>query len=55
MNDFLEQLQSIDSKENHLKTIDNLLLVYLTSLEANDHEERCQTLLLCIKIRELFV
>lgn len=55
MEDFILDLESIDTKENHLKTFDNLLLVYLTSTEANDQADRCQTLMLGIKIRELFV
>lgn len=55
MEDFIQDLESIDTKENHLKTFDNLLLVYLISPEANDQENRCQTLMLGIKIRELLM
>lgn len=55
MQQFLEEMASLDTKENHLKIIDNLLLVYLTSQEANDQSDRCQTLMLGIKLRNLFV
>jgi hypothetical protein len=55
MQEFLAEMASIDTKENHLKTLDNLLLVYLTSQEANDQSERCQTLMLGINLRKRFV
>lgn len=55
MEDFLEELEAIDSRENHLKTIDHLLMVYLISPEANSQQDRCQVLLLGSKLRNLFV
>ena len=55
MNQILEELENIDSKENHLKTLDNLLLVYLSSQEANCHKERVDILLLAVHLRQLFM
>lgn len=55
MENLLEELEAIDSKENHLKTFDNLLLVYLTSQEANSYKERVEILLLAIHLRRLFM
>lgn len=55
MENFLAELEAIDSKQNHLKTLDNLLLVYLTSEESNSHKERCDILLLVLHLRRLFV
>lgn len=55
MNDFLEELQMLDSKENQLQTLDNLLEVYLSSSAANNQEERIDTMVLLQKLRELFI
>jgi hypothetical protein len=46
MKDLLEELEAIDTKENHVKTLDNLLTVYLSSKEADNHQERVDILLL---------
>ena len=55
MENLLRELESIDSKENHLKTFDNLLMVYLNSREADNHEERVEILLLASVLRRLFM
>ncbi len=55
MNQLLRDLEAIDSKENHLKTLDNLLLVYLASEEANSYKERVDILLLACHLRQLFM
>ena len=55
MKQILEDLEAIDSKENHLKTLDNLLLIYLTSEEANSHKERVDILLLATHLRRIFM
>ena len=55
MEDLLRELQDIDSRENHLKTLDNLLMVYLSSKEADCHEERVNILLLASVLRRLFM
>lgn len=55
MKAILEELAQIDSKENHLKTLDNLLMVYLTSEEANCRKERVEILLLASHLRRLFM
>jgi len=51
----MEELEFIDSKGNHLKNLDNLMMVYLSSEEANCHKERVETLVLYHKLRELFL
>lgn len=51
MKDLREELEAIDTRENHLKTIDTLLIVYLSSEEANNHKERVDILLLICALR----
>lgn len=55
MENFLEELEMLDSKENQLKTLDHLLEVYLSSSAANDQEERIDTMVLIAKLRELLL
>ena len=55
MENFMEELEAMDSKENHLKVLDNLLLAYLLSDAANSLSERSDVLLLLGKLRELFM
>jgi hypothetical protein len=55
MKDLHEELEAIDTKENHLKTLDTLLIVYLSSEEANNHKERVDTLMLLCALRRLFI
>jgi len=55
MKNFLEEIEMLDSKENQLKTLDNLLEVYLSSSAANHQEERIDTMVLIGKLRELFL
>lgn len=55
MEDFKMKMESIDSNEIHAKHLDTLLLIYLTSTEANCHKERCSMLLLVSNLKELFV
>lgn len=55
MTEFMKELYFIDSRENHLQTLDNVMLVYLSSEEANCHKERIEALVLINKLRELFM
>lgn len=55
MKAILEDLEAQDSRENHLKTLENVILVYLTSEEANCRTERTNALLLLGTLRRLFV
>lgn len=55
MEEFLMKMESIDSKQNHTKNLEALLLTYLTSADANCQKERCDMLLLVSNLKELFV
>ncbi|MGI0106751.1 hypothetical protein [Salinimicrobium sp. WS361] len=55
MEKLLRELDEIDSRENHLETLDNLLMVYLSSKDADCHEERVGVLLLASRLRRLFM
>ncbi|MGB8705197.1 MAG: hypothetical protein WCD31_09225 [Gillisia sp.] len=55
MEKFMEELEDMDSKENHLKVLDKVLLAYLLSDYANSLSERTDVLLLLGKLRELFM
>ncbi|WZL88325.1 hypothetical protein VS868_12030 [Salinimicrobium sp. 3283s] len=55
MEKLLRELDELDSRENHLETFDNLLMVYLSSKDADSHEERVSILLLASKLRRLFM
>lgn len=55
MEEFIQKMESIDSKESHAKNLDILLLTYLSSASANDQKERCEMLVLVESLKELFM
>lgn len=55
MEKLLQELEELDTKENNLETLDSMLMVYLSSEEANDHQERVAVLALITKLRQLFL
>jgi len=55
MQDFLLKMESIDSKANHRKNLDSLLLTYLSSSDANNQKQRCEMLVLMDCLNQLFM